>query len=68
MELIEGGAEVALVVILGITVDHSPKARLGATNGAIDQGKFSDVILVDHAKDRAFLYSVDGRVSQIILL
>jgi len=49
VELFESCVKVAVVVILGVTVDHSTETSLSTTNWAIDERELGDVVFVNHS-------------------
>ena len=44
-------AEIALSVVIAMACNHRTETVLGSLNRAVDQGEFSDVVLVNHAQN-----------------
>ena len=61
-------AEVAGTFSLIVARNDSTKARVGRLDRTIDERKFSDVVLVDHAQNRFLLAHMDLRVLNFLLV
>lgn len=60
--------EVASVVAWDVARDNRSEASISRVDGPIDQGKLSNVILVDHAEDGFLLAHVHLRVLNFLLV
>ncbi len=55
VELFVGGLEVPLIVVIIEVVNNGAKAGLGSSNRSVDEGEFSNVVLIDHS-EQGFLF------------